>query len=100
MTRISTTFQRLKNNGKKAFIAYICGGDPTLKASREIVFALEKRGVDIIELGVPFSDPLADGVVNQRASERALKNKVSLHDILHLVKQIRQKSEIPIELST
>jgi tryptophan synthase alpha chain len=100
VTRISTTFKRLKSNGRKAFIAYICGGDPTLKATKELVFALEKNGVDIVELGIPFSDPLADGVVNQRASERALKNNVSLGDILRLVKEIRQESEMPIVLFT
>jgi tryptophan synthase alpha chain len=100
VTRISAAFKNLKRKGKKAFIAYICGGDPTLEATKELVFSLEKNGVDIIELGVPFSDPLADGVVNQRASERALKNNVSLADILHLTKEIRQKSEIPIVLFT
>jgi tryptophan synthase alpha chain len=100
VTRIAATFEKLNKAGRKAFVAYICGGDPTLQVTKELVLALEKSGVDIMELGVPFSDPLADGIVNQRASERALKNNVSLNDILLLVKEIRQISEIPIVLFT
>jgi tryptophan synthase alpha chain len=100
MTRLDGVFETLKKKARKAFVAYICAGDPTLAATRELVLAFEKCGVDIVELGVPFSDPLADGVVNQRASERALKNNVSLADILRLVKKIRTDSQIPIVLFT
>ena len=100
MTRIGEVFGKLESNGRKAFVAYICGGDPTLEMTKNIVLAFEDSGVDIVELGVPFSDPLADGVVNQRASERALRNNVSLSNILDLVKEIRMKSEIPIVLFT
>ena len=100
MTRIDKVFKDLKQQGRKAFVAYICGGDPTLEATKELVLSFEKSGVDIVELGVPFSDPLADGVVNQRASERALKNNVNLADILNLVKKIRAASEVPIVLFT
>ena len=100
MTRIDTTFEKLRADGRKAFVAYICGGDPDLATTKSLVLAFEKNGVDIVELGVPFSDPLADGVVNQRASERALENNVSLHDILDLVREIRKDSGIPIVLFT
>src|SRR5262249_54105524 len=84
----------------KAFIAYITAGDPDLKITEQLVFALEKAGVDIIELGVPFSDPMADGPTIQAASQRALKNNVSLSEILDLVGRIRKASDIPIALMT
>jgi tryptophan synthase alpha chain len=100
VTRISSVFEKTKRDGRAAFVAYICAGDPTLEKTGELVPALEESGVDIVELGVPFSDPLADGVVNQRASERALKNNVSLKDILGLVTAIRSKTSIPIVLFT
>ena len=73
MNRIETRFQELHKVGEKAFIPYITAGDPTLDRTAEIVVALEKAGADVIELGIPFSDPLADGVVNQEAAMRALK---------------------------
>jgi tryptophan synthase alpha chain len=72
-TRISETFKRLQKEGKKAFIPYIMSGDPSLEKTKDIVLLFEECGADIVELGVPFSDPLADGPVIQRASERALK---------------------------
>ena len=100
MNRIEKKFLELKQEGKKGFIAYICAGDPDLAATSEIVLALEETGVDIVELGIPFSDPLADGVVNQRAAERALKHNVSLRDVIDLVGDIRKKSEIPIVFFT
>jgi len=100
MNRIEAKFNELKQQNKKGFIAYICAGDPTLGRTEEIVLALERAGADIVELGIPFSDPLADGVVNQRASERALKNDVSLADVIQLVGRIRQQSQIPIVFFT
>ena len=94
MSRIDTKFQQLRDQNRKGFVAYICAGDPTVDKTRDIVLALEKTGVDVVELGIPFSDPLADGVVNQRASERALLNNTSLTDILNLVRLIREKSQV------
>jgi len=100
MNRIDHKFKELKRKRKKAFIAFITAGDPSLKVTEELVLAFEKNGVDIIELGVPFSDPLADGPTIQAASQRALKNHVTLNKILNLVKKIRLKSQIPIALMT
>jgi tryptophan synthase alpha chain len=100
MTRIRDKFAALKATGRKGYIPYITAGDPNLDASAEIILALERSGADIIELGVPFTDPMADGPVIQRASERALRNHVSLRDCLNLVRRIRKQSEIPIVLFT
>lgn len=98
MTRIEATFKDLKRNGRKGFVPYITAGDPSLVATEQIVLELERSGADIIELGVPFSDPMADGPVIQRASERALANNVSVRDCLELVRRVRAHSEIPIVL--
>src|SRR5262249_54961727 len=95
MTRIEKTFARLRSEKRKAFIPYITAGDPRLDITLDLVISLEKAGADIIELGVPFSDPIADGPVIQRASERALKNGVNLHKVLDLGENIRKRSEIP-----
>ena len=96
MPRLADTFKTLKNSGKKAFIAYITAGDPSLKITHDLVLELEKSGVDIIELGIPFSDPLADGVTIQRAMQRALKSDVSVSEVLSLVAKLRKKSQIPL----
>ena len=96
MTRIERKFAELKRRGEKAFIPYLTVGDPTLESTPQLVLALEKAGADIIELGVPFSDPIADGPVIQRATERALANRVSLSDVLDVIRQIRRQSEIPL----
>ena len=98
MTRIEKQFARLKSEGRKAFIPYITAGDPSLDVTLELVFALEAAGADVIELGVPFSDPIADGPVIQRATERALHNGVTLRKVLQLGENIRKKSEIPLVL--
>src|SRR5215831_2519645 len=98
MTRIETIFRDLVRAGRKGFIPYITAGDPTLGATEEIILEIARSGADIIELGVPFSDPMADGPVIQRASERALANGVNVRDCLELVGRIRRKSEIPIVL--
>ncbi len=100
MSRISDTFYRLKEKGSKALIPYIMAGDPTLHATKKYVFDLENSGADIIELGVPFSDPLADGPTIQRASERSLKHGTTLSKVMGLVQEIRKKSEIPLVLMT
>ena len=98
MTRIEKTFARLKSEKRKAFIPYITAGDPRLDITLDLVISLEKAGADILELGVPFSDPIADGPVIQRASERALQNGVNLHKVLELGENIRKRSEIPLIL--
>lgn len=98
--RIDQKFRELQKQKKKAFIAFLTAGDPDLKTTRELVLQFEKVGVDIVELGVPFSDPLADGPTIQAASQRALVKGVNLKQILTAVKQIRQTSQIPIALMT
>jgi tryptophan synthase alpha chain len=98
VNRIQSKFAELKRAGRKAFIPYITAGDPDLETTAEIILELERSGADLIELGVPFSDPMADGPVIQRASERALKHGVSARDCLEIVRRIRQRSEILIVL--
>ena len=100
MNRIDQKFQQLKKQKRKAFIAFITAGDPNLKTTEALVPALEAAGVDIIELGIPFSDPMADGTTIQAASERALKGGVTVNKILEVVKRIRQKTQIPIAFMT
>ncbi|MBI3753563.1 MAG: tryptophan synthase subunit alpha [Deltaproteobacteria bacterium] len=96
--RIEETFARLKAKGEKALITFITAGDPNFKTSKEIIFELEKSGADIVELGIPFSDPMADGPTIQAASERALKKGATLRGVLELVRDVRKKSRIPIVL--
>jgi tryptophan synthase alpha chain len=96
MNRINKKFIELKQKGKKAFIAFITAGYPNLATTAKLVFELEKRGVDIIELGVPFSDPLADGPVIQEASQYSLRKKTNLVKILDLVKCLRKDTNLPI----
>lgn len=96
--RIEETFARLMARGEKALITFITAGDPDLKTSKDIILELEKSGADIIELGIPFSDPMADGPTIQAASERALKKGATLRGVLELVRDVRRKSRIPIVL--
>jgi tryptophan synthase alpha chain len=96
--RLDATFRRLKADNKKALIAYLMAGDPGLAETEQLVLALEQAGADIIELGVPFSDPIADGPVIQQAAERALRNGTSLRQILASVTSLRQRTNIPIIL--
>jgi tryptophan synthase alpha chain len=98
MNRIEECFARLKGAGEKGFIVYIGAGDPNLKATRELALAFDKAGVDILELGVPFSDPLADGLVNQLAAQRGLESGTTPPKVLETVAAIRKKSEIPVVL--
>jgi tryptophan synthase alpha chain len=100
MSRITERFERLKAEGRKAFIPYITAGDPDLATTESLLLALDQAGADIVELGVPFSDPMADGPVIQRASERALKHQIGMADILPIVERVRQQSEVPIVLFT
>jgi len=96
--RIDETFARLKTQGRSGLIPFLAAGDPSLEVTESLVYEFEARGADLVELGVPFSDPLADGVVNQRAYQRALESGASLPRILESVARIRRRSEIPIVL--
>jgi tryptophan synthase alpha chain len=98
--RIDEKFCALQAQGKKALIAYICAGDPSLEATCALALAFEQAGVDILELGVPFSDPLADGIVNQLAAARALQAGATLSGVLDCVQKIRASSQLPIVLYT
>jgi len=100
MNRIDKKFKELKNKNKKAFIAFITAGYPNLGVTEKLILEFAKTGVDIVELGVPFSDPMADGPIIQEASQAALKKNVQLINILGLVKKARKKTEIPICLMT
>lgn len=100
MNRIDQTFLRLRTKKETALIPYIMAGDPYLERTEDLVLAMEQAGADIVELGVPFSDPIADGPVIQRAGLRALKWKTALKDVLKLTADIRKKSEIPLILMT
>jgi len=98
--RIDQKFAQLKDQGKKGFIAYISAGDPNPQATKTLALALEKAGVDILELGLPFSDPLADGIVNQMAAQRALDAGATVRGVLDSIRDLRSESEIPIVLYT
>ncbi|MBX7157534.1 MAG: tryptophan synthase subunit alpha [Verrucomicrobiae bacterium] len=100
LNRIDACFEKLKQENKKAFVAYVTAGDPSLEKTDELIFALEKSGVDILELGVPFSDPIADGVVIQLAFQRALEAGTTLSGVLDCVGKIRLKSQLPIIIFT
>ena len=98
MSRISQTFECLQRQGKKALIPFITAGYPDLPTTRRLIFALEKCGADMLELGVPFSDPMADGPLIQFSSEKALAQGTSLESILELVKTVRLKTSLPLIL--
>jgi tryptophan synthase alpha chain len=101
MNRVDVRFQQLRKTNCKGFVAYITAGDPNLRATAALAKSFEQIGVDVLELGVPFSDPLADGVVNQLAAERGLRSGTTLRKILQTVKQLRRDGcEIPIVLFT
>ena len=98
--RIGKLFQRTKAEKRSAFIGYVCAGDPDFETSLSICRALVSNGVDILELGVPFSDPLADGLTNQLASQRALEAGCRREDVFRLVREIRAFTDLPIVLYT
>jgi tryptophan synthase alpha chain len=98
MSRIREKFGELKRSGRGGFIPFITTGDPDLTTTERLLIELVKAGADIIELGVPFSDPVADGEVIQRASERALRNSVTVHDALTCARNVRQYIDVPIVL--
>lgn len=97
-TRITRRFDELRRAGELGLVAYLTAGDPALEATERILLALAEAGADVIELGVPFSDPLADGPTIQRSSERALRSGTTLARILGLVKRLRPKTEVPMIL--
>lgn len=96
--RIERKLQQLQEKGEKALVFYLTAGDPGLKETEELIRCLDRSGVDILEIGVPFSDPTADGPVIQAASQRALKKNTTLPGILNLIKRVRRHTEIPIVL--
>jgi tryptophan synthase alpha chain len=98
MNRIVERFAQLQRKGKKGFIVYVGAGDPNLAATRKLALAFDRAGVDVLELGVPFSDPLADGLVNQLAAQRGLESGATPPRVLETVAAIRQRSEMPIIL--
>jgi tryptophan synthase alpha chain len=98
MSRIGRRFRELRERGERALVPFVTAGDPDLGTTAEIVVALEQAGADLVELGVPFSDPIADGPTIQRANERALARGVSLRRILELVKGLREHTQIPLVL--
>lgn len=98
MNRIVSRFEKLKAARQKGFVVYIGAGDPTLEATRQLALAFDKAGVDVLELGVPFSDPLADGLVNQLAAQRGLESGTTPKGVLECVRGIRRESDIPIVL--
>ena len=98
LSRINQTFAELRSQNRKGFIPFITAGDPDLETTRKLIVELARVGSTLIELGVPFTDPMADGPVIQRASERALRHAFGLEDILRIVSEARQETDIPIIL--
>lgn len=98
MNRIVAKFAQLKSTGKKALVVYIGAGDPNLKATHDLTLAFDQAGVAVVELGVPFSDPLADGLVNQLAAQRGLESGTTPPKVLETVATIRKTSQVPIVL--
>jgi tryptophan synthase alpha chain len=100
MGRISQTFERLRKIHERALIPYVTAGDPNLDMTKTLVREMVRRGGDLIEIGVPFSDPLADGPIIQRASQRALQEGTTLRKILHMVGELRREVDVPLVLLT
>ena len=98
MGRIEDKFKALKERGQKALVVYLTAGCPDMEATREMIITLDRAGVDIIELGVPFSDPTADGPIIQGASQKALKSGTTLGGVLNLLSEVRRNSDVPIVL--
>jgi len=100
MNRIDQKFKELKTKGDKAFIPYVTAGYPSFSVAEKLILEFERRGADIIEIGIPFSDPMADGPTIQQASQRALDKGVTLKGAFDLVKKVRVKSDVPLALMT
>lgn len=100
MSRLAATFQRTRSENRAAFVAYLCAGDPDFDTSLAACQAVLDSGIDILELGVPFSDPLADGLTNQLAAQRALESGMTAAQVFELVRRIREFSRVPIVFYT
>jgi tryptophan synthase alpha chain len=100
LSRIRDKFDQLKSQGKPALMPFISAGDPNMETSYSLLLEMECQGADIVELGIPFSDPIADGPTIQRASQRSLQNGTTVDDVLELVRRLRQKSQLPLVLMT
>jgi tryptophan synthase alpha chain len=98
LSRIAKTFARLREENRRAFIPFITAGDPDLETTRALVVELARAGATLIELGVPFSDPMADGPVIQRASERALRQSVGVAEVLDVIREARRETDVPVVL--
>src|SRR5918993_60034 len=98
MRRIERQFEQMRVFGRKGFIPFVTAGDPDLETSLLIIRKLAECGADVIELGVPFSDPMADGPTIQRSSQRAIRNGTTLLDVLHLASRFRERSDVPLVL--
>ena len=98
MNRIADRFARLRAQGRKGFVVYIGGGDPDLETTRQLAIAFDRAGVDVLEIGVPFSDPLADGLVNQLAAQRGLESGTTPPKLLDTIRAIRREAQIPLVL--
>jgi len=98
MNRIATRFEELKREGRKGFIPFVTAGDPDLETSLAVVLKLAELGADVLELGVPFSDPMADGPTIQRSSQRALANGMNISNVLGLVARVRERTDVPVVL--
>jgi tryptophan synthase alpha chain len=98
MNRIVERFARLRSDGKKGLVVYFTAGDPDLEATRQLAVGFERAGADILELGIPFSDPLADGPVNQLSAQRGLESGTTPAGVLAMVQALRQESQVPIVL--
>ena len=97
-SRISEAFERLRREGRRGFIPYITAGDPDLETTRALVVELARAGATVVELGVPFSDPVADGPTIQRASDRALRHNVGIADVLEILADARREADVPVIL--
>src|SRR2546422_3430534 len=98
MSRIEKTFVALKRDGQRGFIPFITAGDPDLETTRELIIELARVSATVIELGIPFTDPMADGPVIQRASERALRHRFGISEVLQIVSGARKEIDVPIIL--
>ena len=98
--RISDTFNRLKSNSEKAFIAFITGGDPDIETTERLILAMEESGVDLVEIGIPFSDPVAEGTVIQEADERALAGGCTVDRLFEMVVRLRERTNMPLLFMT
>src|SRR6185295_4995581 len=98
LSRINQTFAEFRSQNRKGFIPFITAGDPDLDTTRKLIIELARIGSTLIELGIPFTDPMADGPVIQRASERALRNSFGIAEVLQIVSEARKETEVPIIL--